>query len=59
VRKVGTKSRISFVVSVLDTRIGRESTEWNASVGEISFEGVEVDVDKVGGSVDWMNNYWR
>ena len=53
---MGTKSRISFVVSVLDTRIRRESTEWNAGVREISFESFEIDVYEEWRFFDGMND---
>ena len=40
-------------------RIRREGTEWDAIEREdFGFEVVEIDMDKIGRSVDWMNNYW-
>ena len=53
---MGTKSRVSFVVSVLDTRVGRKSSEGNASVREISFESFEIDVDKERRFFEGMND---
>ena len=40
----------------MDTRIGREGTEWNASVREISFESFEVDVYEERRFFDRMND---
>ena len=56
-RKMGSKSGVSFVVSVSDTRIRGGRTEGDVII-RMNFEGFKVDVEKEGGFGNGVNRNW-